>query len=502
MPGKKIGLYLGAKSVGVVVAEKKNIASLATLELSSLEEEAKVESLSEDVRWEALINRTLREAGAEGKSIYVSLADKDFIYRSIEMPLMKKKDIESSLAYEVEKYIPFKVDELIWDYDYTSFSKEKKINLSFVGIREADYQRTQSIFSRLGLNSVVVEPSSLSLVKVLKSYKGFSNLKDFAFLDFTEQESYLTFFYQDLPVFNRYLTINKKEGVLELDKFMETVRLSFQYFRREFSFYQLEKCIIVGNSRDDSLVSSLKEELQTDVEMVTPYDLTGTANSTVESIKALGVVAAEQYPYKFKPTLKKIEKPQEYAEGEGEVAAAAAGTEAVPLNTGLLGILAGIGLIITLGLATYMGYEISTKRYELKIERDNLFLPSALTGITTKEIEDLLKNKQSEVENLKNIIPSFKGISAFLEKMPSLLPAGMWLDSLDLTKSGNNYTVTLRGNIYLGDNYQERTQVYNFVSSLGKDEATLKVFSNVKLVSIDRGDSRGFAVTVFSIKLE
>ena len=141
--------------------------------------------MNEDVRWEALINKTLREIGAADKNIHISLADKDFIFRSLEMPLMDKKNIGSSLMYEIERYIPFKIDELWWDYSSIRYPKEKKINVSFVGIRESIIFRTQELLSHLGLNPVVLEPSSLSLVKVVKLVKKFAPIKNFAILDVT-----------------------------------------------------------------------------------------------------------------------------------------------------------------------------------------------------------------------------------------------------------------------------------------------------------------------------
>ncbi|MDD4183722.1 MAG: pilus assembly protein PilM, partial [Candidatus Omnitrophica bacterium] len=244
MGKKKIGIYLGLNSIGAVAMEGKKVLSSVKYDLSSVEEEAKVESLNEEIRWQALINKILREIGSEEKEVYVSLADKDFIFRSLEMPLMTKKNIDSSLVFEIEKYIPFKIEELMWDYSYVRYPKEKKLNISFVGIRETNIYKVQEMFSHLNLMTVTIEPSSLSLVKVLKTSKQFSQIKNFALLDATDSESYLTFFYEDLPVFSQYITIAKKGNVLDTDKFIESVRLSFQYFKREFRTYDLEKFIM------------------------------------------------------------------------------------------------------------------------------------------------------------------------------------------------------------------------------------------------------------------
>ena len=219
---KNIGLYLGANSVGVVAVENKKVVSLAKFALSSLEEEAKVESLCEDVKWEALINKALREVGADTKDVYVTLADKDFIFRSFPMPLMKKSEIESSVIYEIEKHIPFKINELRWDYSYSTVSKEKRVDTSFIGMKNDNFEKVKKILGNLELNPQVVEPACLSLVRAIKSDKKFASLKNFAVLDYTNSEAYLTFYYNDLPVFNRYLTVSKDQDV---EKFVESVRM-------------------------------------------------------------------------------------------------------------------------------------------------------------------------------------------------------------------------------------------------------------------------------------
>ena len=123
----KVGLYLGVDSLGGVVISGGKVIASARYTLSSLEEEAHVENLSDEVKWEALINKCLREMNVEGKEVYISMADRDFIFRFFEMPMMRRNEIQSSVTYEIEKYIPFKLEELRWDYSTLKFPKEKKI---------------------------------------------------------------------------------------------------------------------------------------------------------------------------------------------------------------------------------------------------------------------------------------------------------------------------------------------------------------------------------------
>lgn len=495
MVEKRIGLYIGVKSVSVVVLSGQKLDSQATSEFSTLEEEAKVETLSEDIRWEALINKTLRDAQAEGREISVSLADKNFIFRSFEMPAMKKKELDSSLIYEVEKYVPFKVDELMWDYNSIAFPKEKKLNVLFLGIREVDLKRIQAILKRLAFSIVTIEPSALSLAKVLLAQNKFSRLKNFALLDFTAYEGYLTMFHQSLPVFNQCLTISSKEGIFDLEKFVDSIRVAFQYFRREFRYYGLEKCILVGTSSKDTLISHLREELQIDVEMVTPYDLTTNMNVTVEHLKALGA-AVPSTAYRFKPVFKKA---VQFVPPEVKVEAK---KEAPALNLILVFSLLGASILALVLFATYRDGEIKNQKNKLSIQERGLQLPAPLKDKSIEDIDRFITNKENEVNYLTTTIASFKSCSSLLSRISIVFPTEMWLESLELRQEYDRYKMSLRGNIFLGDGYKERAFIDDLLSRLNSDRIIKSIFSMAKIDSLERRDIQGVTITGFAIRLE
>lgn len=491
---KKVGLYLGISSVGAAVIQGNDILSLGRFEFSSLEESGS-EISNEDIRWEALINKTLREVGSDVKDIYVSLADRDFIFRPLEMPSMKKKEIESSLVYEIEKYIPFKMEELVWDYAYVNFPKEKKVGLSFIGIKESNFDRIKSILSRLELKAITIEPSCISLARIIKSEKKFAQFKNFALLDFTQAEAYLTFFQQNLPVFNRYLVVPKKEDALDLDNFIEAVNFSFQYFKREFKNYKLEKFIIVGDSNVDSLVSPLKEGLQVDIEAVSSYDLTNRNNAQVENVKAVGVVGLGRSSYKFKPYLRKTEERSLPSERS---------LTSVSLKIGLLSSLIVVGLISTIFLSLILANEVTEKKFDLKNREESIVISPALSALSWQERAIIVEKEEEKIRSLKVLLTSFSRLSSFFEKIATgeILPRRLWLVNLDITRHQEAYRGTLDGYIFRDDDYEERLGVDEFISNLRKDKTVVSIFSKIDLDSSSRYEIEGFEITSFSVILE
>ncbi len=494
---KRVGLYIGLNSIGVIALEGKNLLSLSKIEQSA-SEDAGAEVTNEDIRWEAFINKALREIGVDVGKVYISIADKDFIFRSLELPMMKRREIESSLEYEIEKYIPFKMEELEWDFEFVRLPQEHKINLSFVGIRENNLRRVRDVFSRLNIEIASIEPSCMSLARAIKSLKQYAKMRDYAVLDLTGSESYLTFFQHDLPVFNRYLVTPVKAAGIELNRFNESVDLSFQYFKREFKSYKLEKCIIVADVVEEPMVALLKESLQTEVDAITAHDLTGRNNATVEAAKALGTAQRGLYPSSFDPVFKKV------------VSAVAGVTPAavrIPaLRIWVHGTLLVVGLLGSLFLSIFMGNEVSVRKIEFSKEEKSIGIPQPLQPYASwAERSEKTDQREKEIVVLQGFITSFKGYSVFFHQVSlrGVLPEGVWFHRLILRPMGQEtQEVSINGYVYRDDDYEERLGLDELVLNLKQNKLLQEYFTSVDLDYSRRLEQRGYPLTEFSILLK
>ena len=87
---ERIGLYVGTSSIGAVSVQGRKLVSSVKFDLSSLEEETKVETLSEEIKWEALINKTMRDIGSDSKNIVVSLADRACLTVDVKLEIIEQ----------------------------------------------------------------------------------------------------------------------------------------------------------------------------------------------------------------------------------------------------------------------------------------------------------------------------------------------------------------------------------------------------------------------------
>jgi hypothetical protein len=494
MPKAKVGLYVGVDSLGGVVLQNGKIVSSVRYDLASLEEESHVENLSDDVKWEALINKAIRDMNVDTKDVSLSLADRDFIFRFFDMPLMKKADVQSSLTYEIEKYIPFKLEELRWDYGYVPFPKEKKIDVSFIGVKEDIFQNIQGLFTRLGFNPILFEPSAVSLARAIKTVKKFSKVKSFALLDLTGGEGYLTFFHYDLPVFNRYFPLVRKNGALKPEEVVNPVRLSFQYFEREFNFYKLENLIVMSPEPDDALLNMLKEDLQVSVSICCPEDIAPRGGS-LEVVKALGAMNFAPSSYKFKPILRPTFEQLARAKREA------------PLNRTM--ILSSVGICLAAYASVFMFTEnkLSIEQNSLSLIQGEVKLPEAISSVGWAGAQNFINSKKSEAKEIEALKTEYTTIASFLEKMvrskqDSFVPEGIWLNSIALTRGGNKWAGSLSGYAFYADERREREAVDAFVYKFKKDPTIRSYFSDTQLTNSVRAKEGDFSVMNFSVVLQ
>jgi len=489
---RKIGIYLGVSSIGGVLAEDKKIVASSRFDFA--EEDKKSQISLDDVRLEAAINKVLRELFTEEKTIYLSLSDKDFIFRSLDMPILSKKEIEPSIAYQIQDYIPFKIEELSWAYNYNIFKKEKKMNLSFIGVKTQNIEKIKKIFSNLEKEVVFFEPASLSLLKVLKSVKKNLNVSNFAILDLKENEGYLTLFFNGLVLFNRYLIIPKKDNKIDFEKFNDSVRLSLQYAKREFSFYEIENFILFSDKNYPEISFYLKEELQKEIEVITPFDITKISSSDIDNIKALGSTLKDTHSYNFKsvktePLEKKISKEPVSSE---------------PLNIPLFITIILIGVFFLIVMFAILESKTFTERVNIKKYEDSIFDFSSLSEYkknSLDELNEIYNKEEDKLKVLEKLSPKIN-IKEFFVKIATFLPEGFTLESIELNYTQEKYTATIYGYCYLSSPEEEAKKIDEFVFNFKKDDYIKKVFKNIDLAFLNRKKIDKFEVTYFLIKFE
>jgi len=497
MAKTSVGIYVGVNAIAAVVTQGKKIISFGKQSLSSLDEEPGIETFDENIRLEALINKTLREAGTDSRSVFVSINDKEFFLRSFELPSMSKKEVEVSVGFEAEKHIPFSINDVTWDCIYARKRTDKNLIVSFIGMRDPIHARYQSIFEHLDLSVLLMEFSSFSLARLVCSLKQFSKRENFALLDFSEKESYITFYYNKLPIFSRYLTVPVRDGVIEAGKFNEQIRISWEYFKREFKLYEVENLAVVCDPTNASLFSDLKDDLGVEVDIILPEELTGSRDLEVEHLKAYAAATLHQYHFPFRIALK---KPSE--ELEKEVA-----RPLPPINKSLIGVVSVIGVLGLFFLYLVMSNRVSVETLALNKKEAEMSVPAYLQDKSFVDLEKLffengnvIRAMDERRSSLRKLFPVLDPLSEQGEE--SLLRNGLWLERIVYIQERGSTSFDIFGYAFLNDPEEERQSVNQFLDELKSQERFNQTFSRIDLIYREERDLGDYVATSFNIRLE
>jgi hypothetical protein len=237
----------------------------------------------------------------------------------------------------------------------------------------------------------------------------------------------------------------------------------------------------------------LKEELQTNIELITAVNFTGKDPSYVENLKALGIADRDSFSYKFKPVFLKRTKEQLTT---GKV------IKDVPLQPGLIIPLMVVAAIIYFTAVLFWSNDISARQRQMKQEEDALVIPEFFKNLNWQERDGALKKKVEANNALKSVARILKKSFPFLETIPAVLPEGLWLESFSLGGESGKYKGTIAGYVFLGDGDKERLAINDFISNLKSRKEIKSIFSDISLGASQKTESNGFNVTSFSMTLE
>ncbi|RKY38378.1 MAG: hypothetical protein DRP75_04590, partial [Candidatus Omnitrophota bacterium] len=96
------------------------------------------------------------------KRVNLSLAGEEIIIRYIELPVMSKEDLEKSFQFEADKYLPFKIEEVFFDYQVLSSDNTKMKVLLCAGKKEFIEERI-GLAEQIGLEVCLLDIDSLCL---------------------------------------------------------------------------------------------------------------------------------------------------------------------------------------------------------------------------------------------------------------------------------------------------------------------------------------------------
>lgn len=168
--GKKknvIGLDIGSSSIKLVeLSEGKTGYRLQSLGITPLPPEAIVDgALMDSVTVIDAIKELIRSAKTKTKDVVTSVSGHSVIVKKVTLPFMSKAELEESIKWEAERYIPFDINDVNLDFQILGSESENPevMDVLLVAAKKDIINDYVSILIEAGLNPVIIDVDAFAL---------------------------------------------------------------------------------------------------------------------------------------------------------------------------------------------------------------------------------------------------------------------------------------------------------------------------------------------------
>ena len=504
-----LGIYFGPSLISIVETKGKKIVNSIKIPQSAFAAGELEEKVPEELKIVAAFKDELRKNKVAVKEAALALSGKDLIIRTFEMPVLSGQDMAAAITFEARKYIPFKIEELILDYQLCYDKAGQKNLVLLVGVKRETLDKYISIFKQLNLKLAAIEYAAFSNLRLLqlagliKGKEVFSivaaDLKEADEINFTVMED-------GFPLFSRDIILGtsleapaageEADSGMLVEKLKTEVRISLDYYQRKFPAKKVAKTLFI-----------ISRDYQPDLD---------------NFAKELGLAA------QFMDVNKYLDKPLPFSLGflkgySSSLVNAVKSTLKIDILKALAKTERKPAVKLQLSAAMFKGLNLSPKALVFAVLiclavfgfglYQKIPLQKEIVGIRNVRPQVATISPQADLEELNSIDSQYKEKAAALDSVirdrlylteplnaiPRLVPEGMWLENFSFANAKDKRELLLEGSIYLADANKEFETVNAFLDKLKADPVFAKYFSDIKIVSLDSHSFRDFNVTRFSI---
>ncbi|MCG8431657.1 MAG: pilus assembly protein PilM [Candidatus Omnitrophica bacterium] len=510
-----LGIYVGPKGITLVETKDKKVVNCAEMPQTLIPtpdlEEEKVPAeikLAESV---AFLKNELARNNIEATEATLCLPGNDLFVRSFEMPAMAHDELANAIKFEAEKYIPFKTENLISDYQ-VRFEKQSRTNLVlFTGLKKETLDAYLNILNQLNIKVNAIEYSGFSVLRGLQmtgvNMKGMVGVLN---LDLHgEDEVNFTVLENGFPLFSRDISLTPgTEAAPEqsaeagtrnaAEKLKTEIQVSLDYYERKFPTKGIKKLYLVSKPECRPDVELIARDVALPLQFIDlSRQIGGAFPYSLPIVKGYTAAISKVSKGPLKLNLLAAKQKAVQVEERFEVGRETSFFEGVTIDARMI----GIGLLICAAAFGYGAYQAMPLRQELENIIDRRpDVASAGPAATYQQLLALDEEYQKKIQTLNDLIKKQLFLIEPLNIIPQILPKGMWLQKYSFKKDEMGFSeFSLAGKVYLADRNREFDVVYRMVSDLKGFPEFTKYFKAIAVTSINRGELHSFPVTEFSI---
>lgn len=371
------------------------------------------------------ISRFIKEKAIGRENVWAGLPRNEFLLRFITLPFSAEENLREVIRYEMDKYIPFPEEKVIFDFLIMERDAEaKNLKLLLLVIQKTVLEKYLSILQKAGVTPLGIEMSSTSLLNFFLMGKNGSEGKAVALLNVQKHGFELNWVSRGILRYSRANDFYSEANGEQVKQIKEELRNSFRTTfplqawgeREEDSFSVV---FLTGDGTKDGLINELVNTTEIDIQNLTVEDISTRRkfSSPFSPSLAVGVGLAlrgmnsVQLEINLLPRLlrKKIRK--------------------MGLYLSFFLFIAALVLSLTWGVSTIVKERLELRK--LKKEINALKDGVLATQKIQKEAQALIQ----QLESLQNIRKSEFSKLEILKELSNIFPATVWLTDFQYNKN-------------------------------------------------------------------
>lgn len=217
-----VGIDIGSSSIKLVqLREVKGGYALQNLGIAQLPPEAIVDNAIMDSSSVVEIIRNLVESHKiKTKNVATSVSGHSVIIRKIQLPIMTEEEMEASIQWEAEQYIPFEISEVFLDFQILGPDEKdpSQMNVVLVAAKKDFVNDYLAVFRECGLSPTVVDVDGFAMENAFEANYGADEVPILALINMGASAMNVNILKDGVSVFTRDIQVGGNMFNEELQK--------------------------------------------------------------------------------------------------------------------------------------------------------------------------------------------------------------------------------------------------------------------------------------------
>jgi hypothetical protein len=508
-----LGIYFGSQVISLVETEDKKVINNIQIfpqQFSGADPETKV---PDEKKIAAAIQDELRKNNILVREAGIVLMGKDLIIRTFHLPMLPASELYDAIRFEAKKYIPFRVEEMVSDFQLQIDRANRKTFVLFVGVKKDILQKYVYVLNELNIKITSIEYAGFSILRLLKLAK----IKEKAvsavmIIDLAEaDEANFIVLENGFPLFSRdimssaelpQVLVSDKDAKFseDLEKLKVELRISQDFYLRKFPTKNIKEAIFIcGDEYRPDLEAFIKERGLSAQFIEAKKLIDNSVAFSLSFFKAYAAALAKSVK-----TGVKINLLTNQTKTKAQIEEAAAGSGVLSF-LGLVKInvkIALIGLLIILFpllVDFYLRKPVEGQLAQVTATRPSVTSVNPAAA-SLEELAGVASGYKEKIRNINSVLKERIFVTVLLEAISHALPNGVWLNEFSFSKDRpNTQVLNLQGLAYLKDSSRERQTVNKFLIDLKENPGIKNNFKNIRIISLDPAKFENMDYTSFLI---